>query len=292
MVTFLGFGALEIGRDWGIGADRSRPDESSAAEVLNGVLDLGINLIDTAAAYHRSEKRIGAALAHRRSEYVLASKCGEHNTFDPFTQSEGTGYDFSYEAIRVSILRSFELLKTNTIDLMQIHFGPDPMGVLDDGGCVQAMKEFQAEGRIRLLGASVDGEPLTRCIESGDFQVVQVGYSLLNVSQASNIKLAHQKGIGVLIRLGLAGGWLTSRALVAENRPAKVEAMLAEVHGNPELLTRAAYRFLNENEGVTSVLWGTKSMENLTRAVQIATKDEWDDELNSIYLKLVDIAQS
>ena len=78
-VTFLGFGALEIGRNWGLGDDKERPEEEVAGQVLNTVLDLGINLIDTASAYHRSEERIGKYVSGRRNEYVLATKCGEHS---------------------------------------------------------------------------------------------------------------------------------------------------------------------------------------------------------------------
>jgi aryl-alcohol dehydrogenase-like predicted oxidoreductase len=79
--TFVGFGALEIGRNWGLGqgSEVERPKQEVAGEVLNTVLDLGINLIDTASAYHASEERIGLYIADRRSEYILASKCGEHS---------------------------------------------------------------------------------------------------------------------------------------------------------------------------------------------------------------------
>ncbi len=121
-VTLVGFGALEIGRDWGIGDSNQcqRPDEAVAGEVLHTVLDLGINLIDTASAYHRSEERIGRYLSDRRDEYVLATKCGEHN------DEPRTFYDFSYAAVRDSIRRSLRLLQTEVIDILQIHFGPDP----------------------------------------------------------------------------------------------------------------------------------------------------------------------
>src|SRR3954447_14299500 len=111
-VTLLGFGALEIGRDWGLGdaTQRQRPAEAEACAVLQTALDLGINLIDTASAYHRSEERIGRCLADQRPRYVLATKCGEHNA------EPDTYYDFSYEAIRASIRRSHELLQTDVID--------------------------------------------------------------------------------------------------------------------------------------------------------------------------------
>lgn len=141
--------------------------------MLNTALDLGINLLDTARAYHRSEERIGQAVAHRRPEYVLASKCGEHST------EPSTYYDFSYEAIKRSIDLSLELLKTDKIDLMQIHFGPEPEAVLADGGCVRVMKEARAEGKIGYLGASPPTHLLEACIESGDFDVLQVHYNLI-----------------------------------------------------------------------------------------------------------------
>lgn len=51
-----------------------------ACRVLNSVLDMGINMIDTARAYHRSEERIGLCISHRRKDYFLAFKCGEHSS--------------------------------------------------------------------------------------------------------------------------------------------------------------------------------------------------------------------
>ena len=69
-VSEVGFGALEVGRDWGfpVGADFGRPDEREAIRALNAVLDTGINFIDTAPAYELSEERSGTAISHRREE--------------------------------------------------------------------------------------------------------------------------------------------------------------------------------------------------------------------------------
>ena len=208
-VTFLGFGALEIGRNWGLGDDKERPAEEVAGQVLNTVLDAGINLIDSASAYHRSEERIGKYVSSRRSEYVLATKCGEHSS------EPSTYYDFSYDAITESIDRSLKLLNTDVIDLIQIHFGPDSEGVLNRGETVRAMKDARAAGKVRYLGASIDGELAKRCILSGDFDVMQMGYNLFYQANAENIRLCKERGMGVLIRSGLGNGLLTSR--VASN---------------------------------------------------------------------------
>jgi aryl-alcohol dehydrogenase-like predicted oxidoreductase len=263
--TFIGFGALEIGRDWGIGAEegRKRPGEEDAGKTLGRVLDLGINILDTASAYHRSEERIGMYASGRRGEYILATKCGEH------TREPSTYYDFSHDAVAASIANSRRLLRTDVIDVLQIHFGPDPDKVLEDGGCVRAMKEARERGEVRFLGASIDGPVLDRCIDSGDFDVVQVRYSLLRQEEGDRIAKARDRGIGVLIRSGLGGGWLTSRVLriPAEERQPAVNELLALCGGNAEKLTTLALQFLARHTGVSSVLVGSKTARNIEFAM-------------------------
>ncbi|PLR94182.1 aldo/keto reductase [Bacillus sp. T33-2] len=276
-VTFIGFGALSIGRDWGMKvADTARPDEQEAGRVLNSVLDMGINLVDTASAYHRSEERIGKFISGRRNEYILASKCGEHN------DEPATYYDFSYGAIKDSIDRSLKLLNTDVIDLMQIHFGLDPEKVISDGETVRAMKDAQREGKIRYLGASIDGELAKECIISGDFDVMQMEYHLLNQKNEENINLCKEKGIGVLIRTGLGRGLLTLRALLMPEdqlkQNSKLNEMLKLVDGDADLLTSLALNFLYKNEGISSVLIGTKNIENLKKNIALL-ESEVDPQL-------------
>jgi aryl-alcohol dehydrogenase-like predicted oxidoreductase len=282
-VTRIGFGALEIGRDWGVGPEEARrkPEAAAAKQMLDSVLDLGINLIDSARAYHRSEERIGEFLADRRSEYVLATKCGEHSN-EPHTY-----YDFSYPAISESIDLSLKLLRTDLIDVLQIHFGPDPDKVLDEGEIVRAMKDAREQGKVRFLGASPGNGQLDRCIESGDFQVLQVGYSLLDRGAKDLISKAADRGIGVLIRSGLGGGWLTPRALTVpkENRPERVNRLLDLVDNDADRLRRLALAFLKSHPGIVSVLVGSKNPENLKRNID-AFNAEPDEELLEKALQL------
>ena len=65
-VTVLGYGAMEL----------RHLNQDDAGKILNTALDQGINYIDTSPDYGPSEEYIGKAIAHRRSEYFLASKCG------------------------------------------------------------------------------------------------------------------------------------------------------------------------------------------------------------------------
>lgn len=268
--TFLGFGALEIGRNWGLGSGKEveRPSEEVAGQALNAVLDAEINLIDTASAYHASEERIGKFISHRRSEYILTSKCGEHN------REPDTYYDFSYKAVKDSIDRSISLLKTDYIDLMQIHFGPDPAKVLDDGETVAAMKDARAEGKVKFLGASTGGDIAQRCIDSGDFDVMQLDYSLLSQRDEALVNLCGERGIGVLIRGGLAYGRLTPRVVPhlngLDNRTkGKINGLLKLVDEKADMLVALALKFLQSNPNVTSVLAGSKNIQHIKKNVEL-----------------------
>ncbi len=270
-VTFVGFGALEIGRDWGLGANTRRPPEETACTLLNRVLDLGVNLIDTASAYHKSEERIGKFLASRRHEFVLTSKCGEHS------REPKTYYDFSFRAVRESIERSLKLLRTDHIDVMQIHFGPEPEKVLESGETVAAMKEAQAEGKIRFLGASPPTSLIDACLDSGDFDVLQVDYSLLNREAEPQIARAARQGVGILVRGGFGGGYLTPRVKpllgnLSDPRIRKVTEILNLLDGQAEWLPALALQFLSQNPHVTSVLVGTKSVAHFEENITLLEK--------------------
>jgi len=69
-VTKLGYGAMELR-----GADRAA-EAGTAGEILNAVLDAGVNFIDTSPDYGVSEELIGEHISNRRDEFFLASKCG------------------------------------------------------------------------------------------------------------------------------------------------------------------------------------------------------------------------
>src|SRR6516164_6943273 len=111
-VTRLGYGAMEL-RDAAPG--RQIPD-SQAQALLEAVLEGGINFIDTSIDYGRSEERIGRFIAHRRGEYVLASKCG----CVPGAP-QGSDHVHTGENIRAGVVHSLNTLRTEYLDLVQFH---------------------------------------------------------------------------------------------------------------------------------------------------------------------------
>lgn len=265
-VSLVGLGALEVGRAWGYGEAtfRAPPTDSEAALFLNGALDLGVTLIDTARAYLLSEERIGVALADRRSEYFLATKCGEHS------RGDDTYYDFSYDAVHASIRQSLETLATSRIDLMQIHFGPEPWQVTVKGDTLRAVLAAQERGEVQFLGASVYTDMIMPFVRSKMFQVLQVELSLLNRQAEEAVAAAADAGVGILVRLPFRMGALTprGRALYATDEmwQKRLDPLLEVVGGDWSALPGLALDYLRTVPGVSSILVGTKNLDHLREA--------------------------
>jgi aryl-alcohol dehydrogenase-like predicted oxidoreductase len=262
MVSEIGLGALEIGRDWGIVThDMDKPPEDKAVQVLETAVRLGISLIDTAKAYVSSEERIGRALAAgrlQRDRIVLATKAGER--FDEVT---GSVYDYSYEAILLSLDESLDLLQTPCVDLMQIHSAP--LNVVRSGEAMRALKDAQKDGKCRFVGASFDDdEACLAAIESGDYDTIQINYNLLERTGAEQlIAAAARAGVGVLIKQPLAKGLLTSKYVHASPQDQERVAPYLFLQNERQTLAEAALRFVLGNPGVHSVLCGSKRPEHL-----------------------------
>lgn len=288
-VTFMGFGALEIGRDWGIGngAERQHVSQSQAGAVLTTVLQQGINVIDTAASYQFSEEYIGTCKACKHNKFLLSTKAGESSVMadDPqckqptqdgiYCADPAARYDFSRKAIRRDVENSLKKLRTDRIDIVFIHFDSNPKKILDQGEAVAVLKELKQEGKIRYIGASLDDpEQVKRCISSGDFDAVQFEYNLLNQSNKENIALAHSKGLGVFVRGGLGTGLLTSRvAPYLDDRSLpyrkQLHDLLVLTHGNFQKLTALALAFLYQHEGISTVIIGSKNPQHVKQNIEL-----------------------
>jgi aryl-alcohol dehydrogenase-like predicted oxidoreductase len=290
-VTFIGLGALELGRDWGIGnqGERNHPTNVAAQKTLNYALQQGINVIDTANAYHLSQQRVGEFLlsSGNRNSLMINSKVGEasflaknmqckSSSYDGFyCNNPASSYDFSAKAIFQDVDNSLKALHTSYLDVAFIHFGPSPKEVLDAGDTVAALKQLKREGKIRYIGASIDDPQLAmRCINSGNFDAIEVEYNLLNQTNADIIALAHEKGLAVFVRGGLGTGLLTAKVapyLNDSNLPyqKQIKALLKLTQGNHRLLTALELAFLYENKNISSVIIGTGSQQHLAEDIQL-----------------------
>ncbi|QDU72303.1 aldo/keto reductase [Mucisphaera calidilacus] len=230
-ISPIGFGAFKIGRNTGIKYERGYelPSDERAEHILRGVLDSGINHVDTAPAYGISEQRIGAAIADRRDAYILSTKVGE--TFEGGTST----YDFSPEAVTASVHRSLKRLSTDRIDVVLIHANHDDLGIMRDSGAPEALDRLKASGEVRAVGLS-GKTPAGFEAALGWADVFMVEYHAEQREMADLITRAHERGVGVLIKKGLASGTLSADE---------------------------AIRFVLGHEGVDSLTLGSLNLDHL-----------------------------
>ncbi len=202
-VSTIGYGAFKIGRNTGIKYPSAYdlPDEDQAHRLLNAVLDLGINLIDTAPAYGLSEERIGVAISHRRNDFVLSTKVGE--TYD----NQQSRYDFSTHAIRTSVQHSLLRLRTDVLDIVFIHSDGSDQKILTQTDVVPTLQSLRDEGLIRAIGMS--GKTPQGALAALPWaDAVMVEYHLDDRSHAQVIAQAAAQGVGVIVKKGLGSGSL------------------------------------------------------------------------------------
>lgn len=202
-VSPLAFGTFKIGRNEKIKYPQpyDLPDERQVAELLDGVLELGINLLDTAPAYGLSEELLGRCLGPRRAEFVLSTKVGE-----TFVNGESQ-YDFTESAVRQSVQRSLKRLQTDALDLVLIHTPHDDVRVLRETPVVETLQQLKQAGWVRAIGLS--GKTVEAAQLALDWaDVLMLEYHLHDTSMREIISAAKQCGLGVLIKKGLASGHL------------------------------------------------------------------------------------
>src|SRR5215510_9180084 len=199
-VSKLGFGAMELR-----GGRRRLASQDAVARLLNGVLDAGINFIDTSPDYGVSEELIGQHIAHRRQEYYLASKCGCPIDIAPATPGERPAHVFTRANVRAGVERSLRRMKTDYLDLVQFHISP-ARSVLEENDSVEELRALQREGKVRFIGMSGTLPNLNDHIAMGVFDAFQIPYSALERIHEEVIGTAARAGSGIIIRGGVARG--------------------------------------------------------------------------------------
>ena len=185
-VPVIGFGAMQVGDP--------RIAEPEAAAMLNGVLDLGLTLIDTARSYGLSEERIGRHLAHRRGEFVLSTKVGYG--------VEGRE-DWTYECVMAGVDAARDRLRTDVIDIVHLH-SCDP-GTLRANEAARALLRCRDLGKIRVAAYSGDDEALRIAIGSGMFGSVQASVNLCDQQALDVLPGATTRGLGTIAKRSFAG---------------------------------------------------------------------------------------
>jgi aryl-alcohol dehydrogenase-like predicted oxidoreductase len=203
-ITRVGFGTWAVGGGgWEFGWGPQRDEESIAA--IGRALELGVNWIDTAAAYGfgRSERIVGRALQGLSPRPWVFTKAS--------LLDDGTGH-VRHVLKRDSILReaeaSLERLGVDAIDLYQIHW-PIPEQDIEEGWA--AMAELKERGLVRHIGVSnFSASQLRRIQPIAPVETIQPPYSLIDrAAETGLLPLAERDGIGVIVYSPMGSGLLT-----------------------------------------------------------------------------------
>jgi L-galactose dehydrogenase len=262
----VGVAGLGCGGNSRIGLGAGATEAQSVA-LVRAALDLGVNLLDTAAAYE-TEGIVGKAIKGRPRDSVLIS-----------TKSHAT----SGAAVLANLDNSLRQLDTDYIDIFHLHgLGP---GAYDKAMAeiVPGLIRAKEQGKVRHLAVSETGprDPqhtmLARALEDGVFEVFMLAFHMMHQNAGNHVlPRTREKGVGTLCMFAVRNIFSkpevlrkTISDLAAEG---KVPAALAAeknplgflVHeGGAESVVDAAYRYARHQPGIDVVLFGTGSIDHL-----------------------------
>jgi aryl-alcohol dehydrogenase-like predicted oxidoreductase len=246
--SILGFGGSEIGYE-GVNV-------RAVERLLGGALDAGLNAIDTAECYDDSERLIGKAIAARRRECYLFTKCGH---------ADGWGNaNWRSAPLLASIERSLRRLATDYVDLIQLH--SCSLAELRRGEVIEALERARDRGWARYIGYSGDGEAARYAVECGRFDTLQTSVSIAD-QEALELTLpsARARGMGVIAKRPLAN--------VAWRYPRKPAESYYQTYWSR--LRALGYPFLADGEAALSTaLRFTLTVPGVHTAIVGTTKPE------------------
>lgn len=186
----VGFGGIPI----------QRITQEDTNRVIDELEKQGINFIDTARGYTVSEEYIGNALEGRRNKFYIATKSMSRD----------------YESMKADIELSLKKLKSDYIDLYQIHnLKPEEFEtIFDKDKAYRALLEAKQEGKIRNIGITSHSlDTIQMAIKTDKFSIIQFPYNIVENQADEVFKEANKKGIGIIVMKPLAGGALDDAKL-------------------------------------------------------------------------------
>ena len=288
-ITRVGMGTWAIGGpDWEFGWGPQDDQDSVAA--IHRALDLGINWVDTAAAYGlgRSEEVVGKALRGRREKVILATKCSL--TWAPGERA--IRHNLKAVSVRAEIEASLRRLATDYIDLYQIHW-PNPEPEIEEGWgeIARAVKA----GKIRFAGVSnFSVAQMKRIAKIHPIASLQPPYSMLRRDVEPEIlPFCKANGIGVIcyspMQMGILSGRFTPERAAAlpgnDQRSKRADYTEPVLSANLDLVEKLRPIAAGRSVGELAIAWVLRRPE-VTAAIvgarrpsqieELATASEWE----------------
>ena len=296
LVSVVGLGCNNFG---------GRLDLAATKSVIDAAIDEGITLLDTADIYGNlggSEELMGEALQGRRDKVLIATKWGHQQTDMGYGPAAGAKGGRAY--IRTAVEHSLTRLRTDHIDLYQLHF-PDRQTPLEE--TLAALTELVDEGKVRYIGSSqfagwqiADAAHIAGQGGYAPFISAQNHYSLLERDvEAEVVPAAEAFGVGVLPFFPLANGLLTGKIrrgqapppdsrlngrddYITEDKLDRVEALEKWGAEHGRTLLEIAIGALAAQPAVGSVIAGATKPEQVRANAAAGQWEPTDDELAEI----------
>lgn len=289
-VSDVGFGCSRIG-----GFRAAGPRREEVQRTIQSAVDAGINLFDTADAYANgdSESLLGEALRGRRQGIVLCSKGGYvfreqrvgSSAFAPLVYAgqklarralgvrQFAAKDFSYQALERALNGSLRRLRTDYLDLYQLH---GPLAQAGHTDAVEHLRRFKEAGKIRHFGVGLETlEGLDRWLTIPDLGVIQIPFGLLDPEALPRIlPSAAERGVGVLVRSVFGGSLLGQRASAEELRQRtphwqRIVALRELAREAGRDLHSLALGYALTPPGVSAAILGMHTPEHVLRTAQM-----------------------
>ena len=251
-LTTVGLGTWAMGGDdWAFGWGPQ--DDASSQQSVHEAIDAGINWIDTAPVYGlgRSEEVVGEAVRDRRSELIVATKCGR-----VWDETRTIGKRLNKESVKQEVEESLRRLGIEQIDLYQMH-SPEPDEQIEEGW--STIVELINEGKIRFGGVSnFSLEQLKRVHAIHPVTSLQPPYSMFRRAIEDDLlPFCNENNIGVLAYSPMQAGLLTGKfskeraAALAETDWRKRSPYFNEPQLTVNLETIDRLRPIAERNGIT-----------------------------------------
>ena len=262
----LGRTGLEVTRLSYGGAAIKDVFEGVAERILNLALDAGMNLVDTAVDYGRSEEFIGKSVSHRRSEFYLASKCG-----CPVPKEPERGHEYTRQNIVAGVEQSLARMGTDYLDLVQLHSSLTEETLLQYG-VIETLNDLRSQGKVRFIGSSSTLPNIVEHLAMGVFDEFQIPYSALKREHEEIITRGAAAGAGTMIRGGVSQGAPGDGKGIDATWAAFTGAKLDELREEGEIRSAFVLRFTLAHPDIHTVIVGTTSPAHLQENVETALR--------------------
>lgn len=299
---------------WALGGDWGNVSKEDALASLHHAIDRGVNFFDTADVYGsgRSEELIGQVLQERSETVYVATKFGRRDNFAELS-------NFTYDKVKSYCEDSLRRLQTDALDLYQIHCASTE--VLENQGVFAVLEDLKKEGKIRYYGVSVETDAQGLFVlENTQASSLQVIVNLLRQKPIGQmIAQAAKQNVSILARVPLASGLLTGKynkdSQFPENdhrnfnrdgaafnvgetfgglpfeKAIELVEQLDWIKEGRDSMADAALKWLLQQEGITAVIPGFKSIEQIDSNLAAANTKPFSqaelDRLSDFYWKEV-----